>query len=267
MWAEANIEALARALADATTGRGISDYFNNNPLCGFSCYESTKWKRLKAYFLQAQKVRHNDSCVRDAIAHFLNPALFLQSREKFEECRCRLNAALALVGLYLNERSVLQIVSKAETLDEAERRASSLLSKVRERNMHKEIERYCKADLVREDFYDVVFESCKGVFERIREFANLNDKDGVALVDIVFSSERPRILVNNFQTQSEISEHRGLANLLRGLYGTFRNPAAHELKVRWKMTEEEVLEALSLISFVHRRLDIAKITCFAYNGC
>ena len=42
-----------------------------------------------------------------------------------------------------------------------------------------------------------------------------------------------------------------------GLYGTIRNPLAHDPKVEWDMTEQDTLDILTMISLVHRKLDQA----------
>ena len=44
-------------------------------------------------------------------------------------------------------------------------------------------------------------------------------------------------------------------NLLKGLFGTFRNTKAHAPKIKWKIDELDALDILSMISLVHRRLD------------
>jgi uncharacterized protein (TIGR02391 family) len=46
-------------------------------------------------------------------------------------------------------------------------------------------------------------------------------------------------------------------NLVKGLYGTIRNPLAHNPKAEWGMTEQDALDILTMISLVHRKLDQA----------
>ena len=46
-------------------------------------------------------------------------------------------------------------------------------------------------------------------------------------------------------------------NLLKGLYGTIRNPMAHDPRVEWDMNEQDALDILTTISLVHRKLDQA----------
>ena len=53
-------------------------------------------------------------------------------------------------------------------------------------------------------------------------------------------------------------EHNGLMNLLKGMFGTFRNVTAHAPKITWMMDEQDALDLLSLASFLHRRIDACK---------
>jgi uncharacterized protein (TIGR02391 family) len=59
---------------------------------------------------------------------------------------------------------------------------------------------------------------------------------------------------------SEHSEQNGILNLVKGLFGTFRNPTAHAPKIYWNMTEPDSLDLLTMASFIHRRLDSAART-------
>jgi uncharacterized protein (TIGR02391 family) len=63
--------------------------------------------------------------------------------------------------------------------------------------------------------------------------------------------------INGYQTKSEESEHRGFANLLHGIFGTFRNPPAHTARAtqEWTITEPDALDLFSMLSYLHRRLD------------
>ena len=82
------------------------------------------------------------------------------------------------------------------------------------------------------------------------------------MVDQAFAagSGLPLLAINRYSTETERSEHKGFANLLRGMFGTFRNVTAHAPKVRWPIDEADALDLLSLASYVHRRLDRAAVT-------
>lgn len=60
----------------------------------------------------------------------------------------------------------------------------------------------------------------------LREKSGL-DGDGAALVGAVLGGNTPPLKLNNFQTESERSEQRGIENILRGLYMGIRNPRSH----------------------------------------
>lgn len=75
------------------------------------------------------------------------------------------------------------------------------------------------------------------------------------LVDAAFGGANPILKINSFVTDTEKSEQRGFTNLLKGLFGTFRNPAAHALRIEWNMEEIDALDLFSLVSYAFRRID------------
>ena len=48
-------------------------------------------------------------------------------------------------------------------------------------------------------------------------------------------------------------------NLLRGMFGTFRNVTALAPKVTWPIPRQDALDLLSLVSYMHRRIDTAAL--------
>ena len=63
----------------------------------------------------------------------------------------------------------------------------------------------------------------KSVADKIRSRTGLTD-DGATLVDRVLGGNPPLLAINSYVSASELSEHRGFANLVRGTFGMFRNP-------------------------------------------
>ena len=113
-----------------------------------------------------------------------------------------------------------------------------------------------------DDYFHAVFEATKGVAEKLREMAGVSS-DGGRLVDDALGlggSGIPRLAFNSLRTESERSEHTGLMNLIKGLFGAFRNTTAHRPRIHWKMTEQDALDVLTTVSLVHRRLDSAART-------
>ncbi len=119
------------------------------------------------------------------------------------------------------------------TLDEAEVRARTIQAKFKGRRIHPEVLKYCRAELMRDDYFHAVFEASKGLAQRIREMSGATG-DGAALVEQVFSLEQPLLAFNSLRTDTEKSEHKGFAALLKGCFGAVRNPLAHQPKLLWQ---------------------------------
>jgi uncharacterized protein (TIGR02391 family) len=66
-------------------------------------------------------------------------------------------------------------------------------------------------------------------------------------------------MINTMGTQSELDEQKGFANIVRGLFSMFRNPVAHDPRVSRPVSDEDLLEVLTTVSMIHRRLDRASI--------
>jgi|GEM_PF-3442982 len=100
------------------------------------------------------------------------------------------------------------------------------------------------------------------VAEKARSKAGI-EGDGHALVDAAFGKGQgiPLLAFNSLQTESERSEHQGLMSLMKGTFSAFRNPGAHEPKMKWEVTEQDALELMALVSMLHRRPDKAVRTC------
>jgi len=118
-----------------------------------------------------------------------------------------------------------------------------------------------------DNYFHAVFEATKSVAEKIRLKTGLTS-DGSNLVDEAFSFKNnvPYLALNTLQTESEKSEQRGFMNLLKGLFGMFRNTTAHAPKITWRIDEQDALDILSLISLIHRRLDGAVEARKIYKG-
>ena len=135
------------------------------------------------------------------------------------------------------------------------------------RKVHPDVLRHCKEELLVDNYFHAVFEATKSVAEKIRQMTGLVS-DGADLVEQAFSfkSAVPHLALNSLQAESEQSEQKGFMNLLRGLFGTFRNTTAHAPKITWKIEEQDALDILSLVSLVHRRLDSAIHAKAIYEG-
>ena len=137
------------------------------------------------------------------------------------------------------------------------RRADDLRAELSRRNVHPDVLAFCRAELLQQNYFHAVLEASKSVADKLRRRANLTG-DGSPLVDAACSlSSGPVIRFNSLSTEWERSEQTGIATLMKGLFSTFRNPAAHAPKVAWATSRSDALDMLTLASMLHRRLDEA----------
>lgn len=114
--------------------------------------------------------------------------------------------------------------------------------------------RFCSAELLQDNYFHAVFEATKSVADKIRQLSGLTS-DGNALVDAAFGGDVPCLAINALDTETHWSEQTGFLNLLKGIFGTFRNTTGHAPKIDWPINEEDALDLLTLASYLHRRLD------------
>lgn len=248
------IEALACALGECGTGSEIGRILSDLNISDRSG-ESTKWKRLDYIFKESQQRTKRSNQIFAFIKELLAPVRFAERTDEFEQHRSQINRILVMSGLEFGKDGEFRRVKVARTLDEAERRVAAIRKRFRGRRMHSEVDKYCKTELMQENYFHAVFEATKGLAERMREMSGV-DGDGIQLVDNIFSVENPILAINSLETESEKSEHKGFAQLLKGCFAAIRNPLAHEPKILWT-GEDDAADYLSLISLLHRKLDDA----------
>lgn len=259
---EEHLEAISRILADANTGLTGSEIGYNLIKCDIRDVDpkNTKWIRLYNAFIEEQNKKQYGNHVVAFIHKSMRPVTHTNSPGYFETKRSELNKVLSFSGLYLREDGRIAKTEIAKTIKEAEERANRLETKLRDRDVHQDVLPFCNAELLQENYFHAVLEACKSVANKIRSISGLSS-DGARLADEDFSfnkENKPLLTINNFTSATEKSEQLGFLNLLKGLFGTFRNPTAHAEKIYWPIDEQEALDILSLVSLIHRKLDKSK---------
>ncbi len=249
---EGSVESLAKLLAECGSGSDISRVLADRGIQDGSD-ESTKWRRLYWIFLDVQRRDRCANRILDFIQSFLTPARFVGRNDEFEAHRSELNIVFALAGLEYGADGKFRNRPAAATLTEAERRANAIKSKFQGRPIHPEVLKYCQAELMQHNYFHAVFEASKGLAQRIRDKSGI-EGDGTRLVDKVFLVEQPILALNTLKTETERTEHKGFASLLKGCFAGVRNPLAHEPKIMWD-GEDDAADYLTLISLLHRKLD------------
>lgn len=231
---DANLEALCDILGatdSGLTGNEIGRYLRE---CAIEDPEPTITKRHRLFAALRQR-QNRDGCANSVLAfvkRVMDPVRYVGYRDYFDRKRTEVNTVLAFSGLTVTEDGRLLRATAARTLSDAEAAANALRRSLIERKVHPDVITFCRAELL----------------------------VGAALVDEALALGQagvPRLAFNSLRSESERSEHTGLMNLIKGLFGAFRNTTAHAPKIHWKITEQDALDILTTVSLIHRRLDTA----------
>ena len=257
------LESICGVLADTSTGLTGSEI--GSILARLDIPDPmptmTKRHRLCEALAKRQAQIRSGNIVGAFIQEAMKPVRYTGNRVLFDSRRNALNITLAFCGYSLGEDGKLRLRAQpAHTLTEAEDAAGRLRSELSRRGVHPDVLKFCRPELLQENYFHAVFEATKSVADKIREKAEV-DGDGSELVDRAFGIGKqamPLLAFNSLQTETERSEHIGLMQLMKGMFGGFRNVTAHAPKVKWPISEQDALDLLTIASYLHRRLD----TCF-----
>ena len=251
-----NLESICGVIADTTeglTGAEIGTILAN---CGIDDIDtvSSKRKRLYHAFANYQKQSQCSNKVLNFLTAAMQPSRYLGKDVLFHYRLNELNKSLSFIGLELTEQAKFKRIDKASTLTEAQQRASHYKHKLEMRNTHLSVMKYCKDEILDENYFHSVFEAVKSVADRIRSITGLYT-DGVTLTEVAFSTSNPLIKINLLQNDTQRSEHLGLTNLIKGMFGLIRNPTAHTPKIKFIIEEDEALDIMCIVSLIHKKLD------------
>jgi hypothetical protein len=202
------IESISKILGNTTDGLTGTEINRLLQECKIENTDPdiTKWKRLFNAFAQRQ---NKDGC-SNAILYFIKqvmiPTKYINNKEQFDFFKIELNKILIFHGYEIKDDGNIRKVNKVETIAEAEKRVSKLKEKLKTRNIHKEIFKYCNEEIVSENYFHLVFEATKSLAQRIREISNLKS-DGSTLIDEALSfnfdkQKIPLIAINKLDSPS-----------------------------------------------------------------
>ncbi|GAC77906.1 TIGR02391 family protein [Gordonia malaquae] len=264
-WSYGILKSVAAVLAETEnglTGGEIGDLLArlnmSDPLPN-----ATKRDRLTEAFVARQNRDQNSNRIITFIVAAMEPVRYRDRPELFTLRQDSLNEHMAFVGLRVNDKGQVARGARAQTLDEATRIATSIRDELQRRNAHPEVLRYCSIEVLKKAHFHACLEATKSIFDRLRADAGAQG-DGAALVDAALALGKtgvPALAINSLGTQTERDEQTGLANLIKGLGGLYRNPTAHDPRLKRSVSDYELLEVLTMVSMVHRRLDGARSAC------
>jgi uncharacterized protein (TIGR02391 family) len=257
-FSQSELEAIAAALAD--TSEGLKGSEIGFLLVSLKIADPdptiTKWKRLHNAFVERQNKSHNRRAILEFIRQAMKPERYAKNPDRFEALRANVNRALAFSGLAIDATGTLHTVPQAHTLTEADQRAQDLRADLTRRGVHPDVLRFCRSELVADNYFHAVLEATKSIADKLRSRTGLTD-DAATLAERALTGDPPPLAINPLSTESQKSEQRGFVNLVKGTFGMFRNTTAHEARILWAMNKADAEDLLSLASLIHRRLDAA----------
>lgn len=104
-------------------------------------------------------------------------------------------------------------------------------------------------------YSNAVEDAVKALNNLVRLNSGIEDKDGIQLMEYVFSPKNPILKINDLIDLSDQDEQKGFMNLFSGAVSGLRNPRAHKII---KDDAEMALEFIAFISLLAKFADKAK---------
>lgn len=254
------LEAISNIISELLTHTEITNLFTQFKYSYIEPLGSNKFIRVYNSFAKEYNLKKNEAVIFNVIFSIINPVKF-SSQETYDDILYKFNTVLAHEGLklsYINGKGKITKTTKAKDINDAKAKADYLRQLLESRGIHPYVLQFCKSELLQDNYFHAVLEASKSVYSRIRELSHLYD-DGNKLIDIAFSTKNPILKINPLNTPSDISEQLGFMNLIKGTTSMFRNPTAHEAKIYWSISKDEAIDLLTIISFIHKKLDKVKL--------
>ena len=140
-----------------------------------------------------------------------------------------------------------------EELEDAGQTSSSKTLKAYDGlELHPAIER-AAGQLFRDGHYtNAIEDSVKALNALVRMNSGIDDKDGTALMEFVFSTKNPILKFNALADISDMDEQKGFMMMFSGAVSGLRNPRAHKII---KDDPEMALEFIAYISLLAKLAD------------
>ena len=159
-----SLRAICNILGDTTEGLTGTEIGQLLESCGIDD-PMPGTKRYRLYEALAQR-QAQDRCGNNVAAFInaaMNPVRYTRESELFEQRRSELNVVLAFCGFQIGEDGRLRPVEASKTLSRAQERANQLQRELLVRKVHPDVLRFCRAELLQDNYFHAVFEATKSV--------------------------------------------------------------------------------------------------------
>lgn len=259
------IEKISRIIGEKLTGSNITAMFQDLGFTDFDLkqnrpFTSTKWRRINESLLEKCINLKSDRPVLNVIEYVSKPSNYVDSPTIWNDLKRAINSILIFKGYELQDDGYVYTTKAVKTLNEAHQRLKSLKDEISSLTLHPEVTKYCKEELLQENYFHAVFEACKGLFDRIRKMSDLT-LDGYPLINNAFNFEKPpyqpKIFIqgNSLKTQDEKNQYYGLVNSIKTCLYLYRNHQAHIPKIYDELSLNDAIRGLILVSLSHELLD------------
>jgi uncharacterized protein (TIGR02391 family) len=102
--------------------------------------------------------------------------------------------------------------------------------------------------------WEAVFAAAKALVNYVKERSGCHDRDGVSLMQTVFSRKNPLLAFNDLNDQTDVDEQEGMMHLFEGAVLGIRNPGGHTFP---EGPEQRAVEYISLLSLLAYRVQEA----------
>lgn len=250
------IEQIARILGDTETGFTGSEIGHLLSIFGMQDVTPslTKWRRLNNAFVFRCKNDKSTNAILGFLKFCFEPAQGLKDHNRYEQLIDKVNSVLMLVGIKIRDDGLFYKIPIAKTLSEVKQRTKNLRDKLIQFGAHHFVIQCCNEELLAEDYFHAVHEAAKSLSDRVRTLTGLS-VDGTELFQNAFSISHPLLAFNSLRSKSEQNQQNGLKELLCGITHMVRNVTAHELRIKWNINEQDAIDVLIQISYLHKLLD------------
>ena len=259
-----SIETISRIIGSIMTGSTITKMLEQLNIEDNS-NQSTKWRRLDFVMRESQTTYGCGNKILEIIKYVFHPtSSWFSDNNEYKSYINEINKCISFYGYEVQEDGNIHLIKSSKTRTQANERYDLLKSKLIERNIHPQILEFCTQDIVNEDYFSIIFEASKSVYDRIRKMTGIN-LDGNRLIYTCFDLKYPIIVFNSLKTDTEKNLYSGLKNILLSIAQIGRNPKAHTPKIYSYDSLDNCLDILNLISFSHKMLDQCSINQFALD--
>lgn len=257
-----SIETISRIIGDIMTGSTISRMLDTLNLKDNSNH-STKWRRLDYVMRESQNIYNCGNKILEIIEYVFHPtSSWLNNPNEYKSFVNEINKCISFYGYELHDDGKVHMIKSSVTKTQANERYDLLKTKLIERNIHPQILKFCTQDIVNEDYFSIILEASKSIYDRIRNLTGIN-LDGNTLINTCFNIRSPIIIFNMLRDETEKNLYNGLKNILLSIGQIGRNPKAHTPKIYSYDNLDNCLDILNLISFAHKMLDQCYINQYA----